>query len=790
MRAAAAVGAILFVVAVTLAGWQEASTQPATRAAPTSQSRLNALIGLIEDPKNPPEARRTGARELLAQSMSETPPRLVAILGGQNGPAKVAIAAVLAESPQYLDAMYVDPLIGMLGDADADVRAAAAGALAGYRDGGVIPRLRGQSLDSEQPQRARLGAIAALGLMVQRRAIDGLADALEDPDPVIADAALAALERATAMDFGDDHAAARSWCEESRALSDQDWQQLQMERLVRKELETRNRLEAVEARLVSVLEANFQRASDAERVTLLSSYLTDNTSTIRLVGLKLIQTQLAEGRELPAELIARIRDLMAGSEPREQAAAVRAVASLRKPEDADAFLTMLPGVRNRAVRLALINGVGYVGNATAVDTLLAELEGADEESATEVVAALGRLAERGVLQDERRAAVVQALLQVFETTKPAQVALRERTLWAMGNVADARFGPAFATALGSAEAVAVRQAAARGIGLLNDPKLADALAAAANDPDTGVRKTAIETLAVRGFSDKHLQALWGRLTSPPETDEAIRQAAWRGALTILAKRPPAQIEEWIARLPGEGAQRTQRTLEALERVAKAVQESEPVDHARLGSLRARIAAQHAQLEQPAEAVAEYLKALPDLRGTESAPRVAVELLRCALRGGLYDQTVARALTDCDPRPDGTVLWQAVRAEVEPRLTPEGVAEAVAMLAAVESNPPGKWSNEAQQAIAQLRQRAQRLTQLPAESQPTPTSVRAAGAKGSRRSTQNNAGEAVPASPCRVGLRYEGLRDSRCSDRNLPGERGSRCSDPSPGPVPPADAARA
>ena len=708
---------------------QEPASQPATsRPAATDEQRLNSLMALIEG-QNPPDVRRAIARELLLQQWPNTPPRLVQVLSGIDPAAKTAVATALAGLPEYLAPAYVDPLIAMLADPQADVRAAAAEALAAYRNGGVVPRLREQALNNELPQQARAGAIAALGLMTQRAAIDALAEALASPEPALAAAALAAFQQATATDFAGDVAAAREWWNATRSLPLDDWQRLQIERLVENDRATRARLNEVETRLVKVLEAAFQRASDAERVALLAGYLADHATTIRLLGLRLIQLHLAEGRPAEAlgpELVLKVRELMNSTDPREQAAAVRTVASLRSPDDAERFIAMLAETRHRTVRLALINGLGYVGDGAATRTLLGVLESADEESTTEAVAALGRLAERGALHDDMRPAVVAALLQVFEHKRPGQVALCERVLWAMGNIADPSFGPAFAAALERGEAVAVRQAAARGIAVLNDPKLADALAAAASDPDAGVRKLAIETLANLGSSDKHLQAFWDRIVSPPETDEAIRQAAWRGVLALLSKRDPAQIEAWLARLPGEGQQQQQRTLELLERLASGVSGVEPVDRPRLGAIRARIAARQAQLGRPAEAVATYSAALEDLHGDQPSvvQSVAAELLRCALLNGYYDQSVAAALASGNPGPDRAALWNAVKAEIESRMTVAEVDRALAMLDALESNPPGAWPPQVVEQLANLRAAAQRTKNPPPTSAPAsqPTSA--------------------------------------------------------------------
>lgn len=705
---------------------QDATTQPTTRATPSTQERLSDLVALLEV-QNSPEARRTIARELLLNRWTETPARVAALLAGPNAAAKVALAAALVDLPEFLDPAYIEPLIGMLGDSDAAVREAAAGALATYSDHGVTTRLRQLAAEAERPRLVRLAAVSALGLMTERAAIGALVQVLGDPDPGLAQAALAALGRATAIDFNDDISAARSWWEESSTLPLEAWQQRQIERLVRKDRDSRRRLEAVESRLAKLLEATFLRAPDTERVSLLAAYLSDSSTTIRLLGLRLTQLHLAEGKSLPSELQDRVRELLASLEPAEQAAAVRTVASFREPRDADRFLEMLPKVRAREVRMALLNGLGHVGGGSAADVLLNVLDDPDEQCVTEAVAALGRLAERGAIEASAREAVATALLGVFEHTKLAQGALRERVLWAMGNIADPRFGPAFATALERQEAVSVRQAAVRGMAALKDSQLADALATAASDPDGGVRKTAVDALVTLGASDseKPLHALWERAVSPLETDETIRQAAWRGVLDTLSKASADEIERWIAKLTTSAPQERQRAAELLERLARAAAESEPVDRGRLGLVRARLAALYVQLDRPADAVAAYLEAITDLRAakSEATERATLDLLRCALVAGRYDETIASVLSSANPGPERGTMWQTVKSVVEPQLTPDGAERALALLAAVEKYPPGAWPQDVLDDLKILRARATRLIPSSTESLPAtqPTS---------------------------------------------------------------------
>jgi len=718
---------------------QPVSMPPASRPSLDPQERLNDLFTLIEGP-NAPEVRRTGARELILQRWPEAPPRLAALLTGTNNAARIAVASALADLPDHLDPAYVGPLLNMLGDADAEVRNAAAGALAAYRNGGVIPRLRSIAQDVELPREQRLAAISALGMIPRREAVDALAESLTDSEPPVAQAALAALERATGLDFKFEIAPARAWWEQTRNLSEERWQQEIIDRLFRRNRELRRRLEYTEDRLVRVLENTFQRATDAERATQIATYLGDAALTIRLLGLRLAQLHLVEGKTLSPELQDQIRESLRSSDPREQAAAVRTVTSFRSPADAERFLSMLRTAQPWDVTQALINGLGYVGDEAAVTPLLKLLDDTDDATRTEVVTALGRLAERRVIAADPRGPLTAGLLAVFNRTTPAQVALRERVLWAMSLVAVPAFGPSFAAGVERGEAVAVKLAALRGIAALGDPQLADALTTVVNDPDPGVRKLAVETLGVLGSSDndRHVDALWRLATSPDETDEGIRVAAAKAVQELLAKRPADQIESWLARLPASGADvRTlTRVAEFLERFARRVQEADSSGRDRLGIVRARLAAVRLLLGQAAEAVNTYASAVEDLTLARhpTAPRVALELLRAALSAGRYDESVASAVATGAAGDDSDRVWRVVASELEARLRSSAAEEVLMLLTALERYPPAPLETDAADLLRRFREQAERACDLapataplnPSTTAPRPTTGSGAG----------------------------------------------------------------
>ena len=711
------------------------SQTPTTAATPAAfdQQRFNDLIVVIEG-QNSPQARRTGARELLRQDWPETVPRLSAILRGPNRPAKVAVALALSDLPEHIAPDYLEPLLAMLADAEAEVRQAAALALATGPADAVLPGLRSLVLDSAQPRLTRLAAIDTLGMMTQRPAVAVLIEALADHTAGLTGPALEALECATAQDFRGDCEAALAWWDGARQATPAQWQRMQIERLVRQGRARQQRVRDLEQRLANALRENYLRTPEGQRPGLLNAHLTDVSAAVRRLGLELVHSMLAEGKTLAPETVAHTRGLLTAPEPAVRAAAARTVATLRDAADAERFQQLLLTERHEAVREALVNGLGYVGPASAATPLLELLESGGGAIPSEAVTALGRLAERGVLDVPTRAAVATALLARLRATPRQEYVMRERLLWALSRVGDPRCGPEFVAALDTPQAATVRLAAVRGIAVLVDPRtaklngqasqpaatkngdrplttsgLVDALVPVTSDPDAGVRRAAVEALAQFATSDAHAEALWGRLSPERETDEAIRVTAWRGALRIVASRPVDEIELWLDRLPGDQAAQRQHALELLQAAEKNLN-GKPEARGELGRVRAHLAAERAALHQIEQSISSYLTALEDLHAANSPelPRVALELLRLALLNERYDAQLAAALARENPALDGAALWEGVRGEIEQRLQPDQVDHAIAMLVALRANPPTSMPAETQTALEQMFQRARQV----------------------------------------------------------------------------------
>lgn len=711
------------------------STQPAsvpaaqispTRAADDSQ-RLADLLALVEA-QNTPQARRTGARELLRSGMDGVPQRLAAILSSTNKQARIAVALAVSDLPQNFDPAYVDPLVAMLADGDGEVRSAAIGGLGAWRGDGLVPKLQRLLVDPATPRHGKLAALDALGRMTQRGAVDALFAAL-DGDEELARAALAALCEATAMSFATP-ADARRWWNETRDAPLAAWQQMQIERLVRQSSLAAKKVRELESRLAATLRDNFARAAEPDRAALLNSYLSDATELVRLVGVEIAQSQIHDGRPLSVETMDLLRGLLRASEKSIRAAAARAIAGVRDRSDAERMLQLLATEQDADVRDAAIYAIGYTGGSECVAPLVAIFQ-QERSTEHEAATALGRLAERGGLDDAAREQLAAALLTRFRSAQRDEATLRERLIRSMARTADGRFRQVMIDAMDRREPANVRIAAIRGAAALADPRadgptpttasasapardareVVDAIAAVAVDPDAAVRRAAVEVLADVGSTDPHAQALWAHSWSPLETDEAIRAAAWRGATRLLASRTPRDLDGFIARIPEPPPARTQRALDLLraaERSLTAVPGANGKED--LGRIRLRIARACTELSMLDEASAGYRDALRDLASARSADTTAcaVELTLYALREGRYDAAAAACLTESGAQIAAEPWWAALRDELE-RLTQRASAgRALAACTALAAEPPPWLTQPMRDELAALSTRAASL----------------------------------------------------------------------------------
>lgn len=707
------------------------TTEPADPAA-FDETRFKDLIGIIEG-QNSPQARRAGARELLRKPWPEITPRLEALLRGQQQAAKTAVALALSDMPEALAGEYVEPLCQMLADPQEEIRDAASAALAVADVENAVSILRRIAGDDSEALPARRAAVATLGRMTDYLAVTALAELLANEESPVAPEALSAFEEAVGKDFQGDYQLARTWWAESGSAGVEEWRQQQIRRLAVQRRSLQQRTDALEQRLAATLREVYALTTDQKRPELLNSFLTDPSPAVRGLGLSLVQSQLTEGRTLADDTIAHTRELLVAREATVRGAAARTIAALRDPSDAERFRDLLAGERDRRVRQALVNGLGYVGSAADAPALVGLLSHSDPITVGESVTALGRLAERGVLENGGYDAVASALKSRISTVTTDEHSLRERILWAMSRLGDKRFAADFTDSLGADRSAGVRLAAVRGVAVLLDPKstrsngeqpradsqptaasngalgkgeLLSALVSVASDPDAAVRAAAVDALARHASDDTHLEALWPRIDAESEPEESIRVTAWRGAARVISTRPIATIETWLDKIPGDEATRRKLVIELLQ-LAEQHRDSKPDAGAELGWIRARLAAERAAAGQIDPAIASYIAALGDLGAAQSgdATRVALELLRLALLNGRYDEHIAEVLAGRNPALNGGTLWQGIHGEIEKLIQPDDVDRAIAMLAALETHPPASMPADTQQLMQEMLQRA-------------------------------------------------------------------------------------
>ena len=688
---------------------QNPESQPTTSNTPRAQEVLDAALSALADAASP-----DAQREVLLGLLGDEPTRahqdavLAGLLMSGDEASQIAAADVLHEQPGRLSPALLEPLASLLPLSE-NARRAAATALAGWPDDGGVAPLREFAADAGQPVASRAQVLGLLGAFGDRAATAVLVDALDVPDPTLASAALAAFEDTTGMQFADNPAAARRWWTESQVdLPLSEWRRLRVQRLLQCGRQQAQYVDQLETRLIRLLRTAFQRTPPDQRGELLAGLLADPLEAVQLLGLELVQGELAEGREVAAAVHQAARERLSAPSADVRAAAVRTMTSLRDPDAAAAFLVALEREERPPVQAALVSGLGYLGGEAAVDALLVRLDVSTPRMRGEVLTALGRMAERDTLGG-KRPAVIAALTQLCGTVDAPGSGPRERVIWAMSRVADPTFAPLLAAALTPEEAPGVRSAALRGLAIINDPNDADALMPLVADADAGLRREAVELLARWASTDEHLDILFRRLAADSEPDEAVRASAWKGALRLLAARTPDEIEHWLGRLSDTGDTDDGQRLALLD--LKLARLDADAHAAARGDVQARRAAILASLGRPDEALAAYAAAVPLLHHASAPSLMPIigQYISLALVQQRYDDSLVQSLRGLNPPIDVEAIWTTVGAGIDRRLADHAFDAALLMMEQLRQRPLGEaWPAGVQAALSATELRALRM----------------------------------------------------------------------------------
>ncbi|MBN1342657.1 MAG: HEAT repeat domain-containing protein [Phycisphaerae bacterium] len=627
-------------------------TQPA-RLSAEDQRRFNDFVDLLKE-QNTPKARRTGARELLDAGWPQAVEVLLDVLQNEKDPmAQMAVIEVIAESDKP-DAVFIQPLIRLLGSKDDRMRDAAADALARYNNGGVVGRLSRLARGQEQPVTdlaMRVAAIRALSQVSDRKeAMEVLVELLGDPNPEIRVRSAQAVGDAAGVEFSTDVGAIKKWWQVDQSRSDLGRSRDRYLVKIKQNRGLQKRLEAVQTILVATLRKLYLRMPEAQKTDTLLEYLQDPMPEVRLLGLELVNALLTDRKKVPEPVLMRVRSMIPDTSARVRREVALTLRDLRDVTDAKRLLSQYGLETDSTVRAAMLNALGRLGDPEAISVMIDALSSDDKQIVAEGAMGLAVLGQEGHVPAEQLTPAIKPLTICYRKLAASDQLLREQMLEAMARIADPQFRPIFVDGLDTANEAPVRQAAARGIAALGKAENAQLLVDHLSDPDPGVRRTVVDALARIAKTD-HLEALFGRLDARTESDTTVRTRAWEGIRQIVRSLPLAEQRRWIDTHldPKLDKATAERYVELMTEIEKDLALATPPAPDLL-KVREQLADGLTFAGQFAEAARVYRMVHESLSksGAPEAWKVGLKLFGAQLQADRYDEAIALAETLTSP----------------------------------------------------------------------------------------------------------------------------------------------
>jgi len=590
------------------AGISPAQTKAAKRLTDAEQKEFNTLTGQLSDPSRSPKTKLEAAELLLAKKYPQAVEALKDFLAGDNLAAMIAVAQAISRGNGTAPRSdFIDPLLAMLTGSDAEVRPAAAKALAVYKDDSVVDKLVAIASDRKRERAVRIDTMAALQSALDKRTVDALVRLLDDRDPTIRDAAADALANLTNIKaFRTNRRLAKQWWNRNRDKPPSKWLAELADSLARGKAELEVDNKRLRERLGQALRDLYDAVPEAQREALLLGFLSDSVADARLAGTVLAETKIAGGEKISAKLQARIRAMVKDPDPGVRQASVLLVAHLGDAEALGALLAGLKTEEIQGVRQAILTALGYLKSPEALPAVVAEIASNYDSVAGAAALALSRIASAKPLTGEVLSKASSALVRRYkrkgQEDQAAAVAMREAVLTAMGVIRHKSFLGVLRSALKDTEAK-VRLAAVNSLAQAGQAADADSIAALVGDSDRGVRVASIATLGKLG-GRKHLATILKRTDPEAETDQAVRKKAWEVAMGLLAGADAATLEAEAQRLAGRDDAINQR-IEILEMLVSALKTE---DSAKLPQALRTLGQALLAGARPAEAAGHFRKA--------------------------------------------------------------------------------------------------------------------------------------------------------------------------------------
>lgn len=584
-------------LAVVLSGGVAWSAPPLTAQ---QQMELDTLKTQLADATRAAKTKHEAALLLLTRPYPQAAAVAAEFLAdASNRPAQIAIANAIAQSAQT-DKAFVKPLLAMLTGAEPAVRAPAAGALAAYKDNGVVDAFARLVGDPKTDRAVRLAIIASMQRMLDKKAITALIGLLRDRDVAIRNAACDTLANLTNIrHFGHDPARWRRWWNRSKDKPQSEWLADLADRLARANLDLQRRNGELRKRLAAAMSDLYAATPAAGRDDLLVGMLKDPLSEVRLMGLKLTRQRLTGQQAAPEPLAVQVAARVTDDEPAVRREAILLLGRVR-PTQAGAILAERVGAEKSPEALAAVyQALGSRRDAGVWDLLVGGIGANDASVAASAAAGLGRVAANNNLSQGRRDAAVKALTGRYARSGGEDLApLREALLGAMGAMKDARLDALMTSAL-TDSAAAVRLGAIKGLVARQVARRAEAIVPLIKDADRGVRLAAISAVGALGGMD-HLEAILAGADASVESDAAVRQQAWSVVMGLLPKADADRLGALADDLAKQ-ADDTGRLIDVLKLWAGKVPADKPD---RWMPVRLRLGEALLSADRPAEAVGE------------------------------------------------------------------------------------------------------------------------------------------------------------------------------------------
>ena len=549
------------------AGVSPAQTKAAKRLTDAEQKEFNTLSGQLSDPSRSPKTKLEAAELLLAKQYPQAVEALKDFLAGGNLAAKIAVAQAISRgNGTEPRSDFIDPLLAMLTGSDAEVRPAAAKALAVYKDDSVVDKLVAIASDRKRERAVRIDTMAALQSALDKRTVDALVRLLDDRDATIRDAAADALANLTNIKaFRTNRRLAKQWWNRNREKPPSKWLAELADSLARGKAELEVDNKRLQERLAQALRDLYDAVPEARQEALLLGFLSDPVADARLAGTTLAEATIAGGEKISAKLQTRIRAMVKDPDPRVRQASVMLVAHQGDAEALGALLAGLKTEETQGVRQAILTALGRLKSPEALPAVMVEVASNYDSVAAAAALALSRIASVKPLTGEVLTKASSVLVRRYRRKgledQAAAVAMREAVLTAMGVIRHKSFLGVLRSALKDTEAK-VRLAAVDSLAQAGQDADADSIAALVGDSDRGVRVASIAALGKLG-GRKHLATILKRTDPKSETDQAVRKQAWEVAMGLLAGADAATLEAEAQRLAGRDDAINQR-IEILE----------------------------------------------------------------------------------------------------------------------------------------------------------------------------------------------------------------------------------